>query len=173
MPYFHRKCNRLARRAYQGQQWYFITICTHERRNLFCEAGLVNLLLQVLREKCSSRSFGVYAYCFMPDHLHLQLAGLSKESDLIALIRDFKGGSSARARRLGLSNVWQKSFYDHVMRPGEQENTVAWYIFNNPVRKAFVNDPREWPHSGSWMFDWKKAVAPLEEFVPPWKITPS
>ncbi len=46
---------------------------------------------------------------------------------------------------------------------------MAWYIFNNPVRKGLVKDMREWPYSGLWMFDWKKAVAALEEFVPPWK----
>ncbi len=70
---------------------------------------------------------------------------------------------------MGIRGLWQKGLYDHVLRPGEDDNAVAWYIFNNPVRKNLVSDPRAWPHSGSWMCDWRKAVAPPEKFVPPWK----
>ena len=105
----------------------------------------------------------------MPDHLHLELAGLSPESDLISLLRDFKGGSTARIRTVGQTHLWQRSFYDHILREGERERGVAWYIFNNPVRKGLVADSRDWPHTGSWMLDWKRLSAPLEEFVPPWK----
>ena len=106
----------------------------------------------------------------MPDHVHLELVGLSLVSDLIVLVGNFKGQATAKARKLGVYELWQKGFYDHILRVGEKEDTVAWYIFNNPVRKQLVKHPRQWPHSGSWTFDWKKAVAPLEEFVPPWKI---
>lgn len=153
---------------YVGQHWDFLTICAEGRRPIF-DTHLVDLLLEVLREKCACQAFGVYAYCFMPDHLHLEWVGLSAESKLVALVRDFKGASSAMARALGLNRLWQKGFYDHVLRKGEREKVAAWYIFNNPVRKGLVSDLRDWPHSGSWMFDWKKLLAPLDEFVPPWK----
>lgn len=105
----------------------------------------------------------------MPDHVHLELAGLSPESDLIALVRDFKGAATAKARQEGWRSLWQKGFYDHILREGDRENAVAWYIFNNPVRKGLVEDLRDWPYSGSWMFDWKKLLAPPDEFIPPWK----
>jgi hypothetical protein len=49
---------------------------------------------------------------------------------------------------------------------------VAWYIFNNPVRKGLVMDLRHWPHSGSSMFDWKRLAAPVQPFLPPWKVAP-
>jgi hypothetical protein len=61
-------------------------------------------------------------------------------------------------RVIGLNDPLQKGFYDHILRPDDNADAVAWYIFNNPVRKGLVNDARDWPHSGSWMFDWKKAV---------------
>lgn len=130
---------------------------------------MVEVALWALRNASTAKGFDVYAYCFMPDHLHMELVGLSDRSDVAAMLRAFKGSTTARARALGVRNLWQKGFYDHVLRPGERENAVAWYIFNNPVRKGLVAEPTAWPHSGSWMFDWKRALAPREEFVPPWK----
>jgi putative transposase len=105
----------------------------------------------------------------MPNHLHLELVGLSENSDAISLLHDFKGNATSQARTLGIRSLWEKGFYDHILRDDDDPNAVAWYIFNNPVRKGLVKDPRDWPYSGSWMFDWKKAVAPMEEYNPPWK----
>jgi len=166
---FTRKRNRLPRSCYLGQQWYFITACTGAGQPRFSRSQSVGALLDLLRAQCTSCSFNVYAYCFMPDHLHLELVGLSANSDAISLLHDFKGGATSQARALGVRNLWEKGFYDHILRDDDDHNAVAWYIFNNPVRKGFVKDPRDWPYSGSWMFDWKKAVAPVEPYRPPWK----
>jgi putative transposase len=170
MADFIRKRNRLPAPAYVGPRWYFVTLCTGERRPYFLDGRLVGDLLKTLQDGSSFHHFGVYAYCFMPDHLHLELAGLSEHTTLPALIRDFKGRSVAQAPKMGIRRLWQKSYYDHILREEDSENAVAWYIFNNPVRKGLVNEPRQWPFSGSWMFDWVKAVAPPEEFRPPWKM---
>ena len=168
-PNFTRKRNRLPRPSYLGHQWYFITVCTGLHEPHFSSGELVKRTLDLLRAQCSSHWFDVYAYCFMPNHLHLELAGLADGSDAIVLLHDFKGTATPAARALGVRNLWQKGFYDHILREGDDHNAVAWYIFNNPVRKGLVQDPRDWPYSGSWMFDWKKAVVPIEEYKPPWK----
>jgi putative transposase len=168
-PRFIRKRNRLPRSRYVGQNWYFITACTEEHRPLLSRGQLVEMLLDILQVKCCSCSFNVYAYCFMPDHLHLELVGLSDASDMIELLRDFKGVATAQARDIGIRNLWEKSSHDHILRDDDNHDAVAWYIFNNPVRKGFVKDPRDWRYSGSWMFNWKKAVAPIKEYIPPWK----
>ncbi len=166
---FIRKRNRLPRSCYRGQQWYFITACAGAGRPAFSSGQLVRVLLDLLREQCSICSFDVYAYCFMPDHLHLELVGLSGSSDAIMLLHDFKGIATSQARALDVRNLWEKGFHDHILRDDDDHNAVAWYIFNNPVRKGLVKDPRDWPYSGSWMFDWKKALAPIEQYNPPWK----
>ena len=169
MSSFHRKRNRLPQNSYLGRQIYFVTICSEHRRSVFTHSGLVALLLDVLQTKCSVHSFNVYAFCFMPDHIHLVLLGVSDHSDLIALLRDFKGTSAARARVQGFVVLWQKGFYDHVLRSGEALDAVAWYIFNNPVRAGLTKEMGEWPYSGSGLIDWKKLTAPMREFLPPWK----
>ncbi len=167
--YFVRKWNRLPRSCCLGRQWYLITACTGLGHAHFANAQLVVFLLDLLRVQCSSYSFNIYAYCFMPNHVHLELAGLSDNSDAILFLHDFKGNATSQARTLGIRNLWEKGFYDHIMRDDDAPNALAWYIFNNPVRKGLVKDPRDWPYSGSWMFDWKKAVALIEQYNPPWK----
>jgi hypothetical protein len=42
----------------------------------------------------------------------------------------------------------------------------------NPVRQGICGDPREYAHSGSFAIDWTKGMAPIGEWVPPWKGNP-
>ena len=166
---FRRKRNRLPRGAYIGQHWYFITLNAENRQPVLAGDDVAKTLLETLQTACAKHHFNIYAYCFMPDHVHVESLGLAPESDLSEFVRTWKGTSAAPLRELGLNDPLQKGFYDHILRPNDNQDAVAWYIFNNPVRKGLVKDSRDWPCSGSWMFDWKKAVAPPEQFVPPWK----
>ena len=108
----------------------------------------------------------------MPDHVHIELYGTADSSDLAQMVRVFKGKAVPVARDLGITDLWQKSYFDHVLRPGESTDAVAWYMFQNPVRARLAKDARDWPYSGSFVFDWAKFVKPLEEFVPTWKKNP-
>jgi hypothetical protein len=86
------------------------------------------------------------------------------------VIRAFKGAATAVARRFGVSNLWQKGFYDHIVRAGDNPDSVAAYIFQNPVRAGLVKHWLDWPFSGSAVFSWQNLRAVHETFVPPWKI---
>jgi hypothetical protein len=61
-----------------------------------------------------------------------------------------------------VGKLWEKGFHDHILREDDDHNPAAWNVFNNPVRKGLVKDPRDWPYSGSWKSDRKKAVALIE-----------
>jgi hypothetical protein len=70
----------------------------------------------------------------------------------------------------GLRPVWQHRPYDHILRPDESREAVAYYIWMNPVRKGLCTRPEEWPFSGSLTVDWKRLLTPPENlWVPPWK----
>jgi len=169
MAEFRRKRNRLGARAYQGRAAYFLTICTEGRRKLLGDSKLVDGLLGVLREKCAVCFFDVYAYCFMPDHLHLILMGQREAADLAAVVKAFKGAGTAVARQKGVRNLWEKSFYDHVLRSGEGIDEAARYVFMNPVRAGLARRMEDWPYSGSLVFEWRSWQVPVGEFVPTWK----
>ncbi len=47
-----------------------------------------------------------------------------------------------------MEKLWQKSFYDHVIRKEEDLNSIAGYIFNNPVRKELVENYEDYPFLG-------------------------
>ncbi|HYY72057.1 MAG TPA: transposase [Candidatus Bathyarchaeia archaeon] len=169
MANFHRAPNRLDPASYLGFQEYFLTLCTDGKQKLFTNPALVDSLLATLRETCSVHHFAISAYCFMPDHLHLLAQAKSKTCDLPVFVKAFKGRAAVGARRLGIRNLWQKGYYDHVARDSESSGEIAWYIFLNPVRARLASSPWEWPHSGSFVFDWKQLPVPAKTYTPHWK----
>jgi putative transposase len=133
MPEFRRKPNRLPGGSYLGRGAYFVTVCVQDRKRVFADGGLVGAIFDALKKSCEAHSFRVYAYCFMLDHLHFILAGESDSSSLTELMRAFKGAATVAARKLGISELWQKGFYDHVLRSEKEVGAAAWYMFLNPV----------------------------------------
>lgn len=82
-------------------------------------------------------SVEVEHYCIMPDHLHMLLMFLPDENGrmISAPTLSTVVGSMKRwiSRRLGRS-IWQKSFYDRVIR-SEKGYQAAWsYIEENPMK---------------------------------------
>ena len=85
-----------------------------------------------------------------------------------------------RSRRRGLNapvvekrtqqRLWQKKYYDHILRTNERWESVACYIWLNPVRKGLCKRAEDWPYSGSFTVDWRKLMAlGVDPWVPPWK----
>lgn len=126
-------------------------------------------MLDVLRATCASHSFRVYAYCFMPDHLHLILNGENDSSSLPRVVQPFKSLASREARKIGITNLWQKGFYDHVLRDSNSIDAAACYMFMNPVRAGLSPRAEGWPYSGSFAFPWPNVPIAAKPFVPPWK----
>jgi len=62
------------RRIYQEEFPYFITFRTMEGYPLFEKSKYAALLSHVLFRSCAMKKYVLYAYCIMPDHVHL-LAG--------------------------------------------------------------------------------------------------
>jgi len=150
-----RSSPRLMSFDYTGPYAYFITCSTYQKRPYFKNKEIVDIVLPVLRRSGEQNDFGIYAYCFMPDHLHLLLLG-EKESSLHKFIRTFKPESSFAFTRAHASPLWQRSYYDHVLRKEEVLEEVALYILNNPVRKGLVDDYKSYAFAGSFMFDIKE-----------------
>ena len=90
----------------------------------------------------------------MPDHVHLLLEG-AQESDLPRFIQDFKQRTAFEYRRTLGQFLWQKSYYDHILRKEEDVRDVARYIIGNPVRAGLVATAKDYPYIGS--FEWAEA----------------
>jgi putative transposase len=110
------------------------------------------------------------AYCFLPDHLHLLVSGTHDDSDLQVFVVGFKQRSAYAFRRKTGQRLWQYNYYDHVLQPDERWESVACYIWLNPVRKGLCERAESWPFSGSQTLDWRKLMTVgAAVWIPPWK----
>ena len=100
------------------------------------------------------------AYCFMPDHLHLLVEGQSEDADLVAFAKDLKQRVAYHYYLSGADErpVWQKGYYERIVRDDEATLTVARYILANPVRKGMVKEPKDHPFSGSGVWTWEQLL---------------
>ena len=169
VPEFVRKPNRLAAESYWGRRGYFLTICTDQRRRILTDTNFINALISILRQTCGIHGCNVYAYCFMPDHLHLVLTGQRDDASLPGFVQAFKSLGARESWKHNIKSLWQKGFYDHVLRRGESIDAAAWYVFLNPVRGGLVQQAEDWPYSGSFVFTWPGLRTVADAFVPPWK----
>lgn len=166
---FTHKNIRLHPAKYLGQSSHFVTICCAGRRRVYSDQAMAARLIETLRKQSDAHRFAVYAYCVMPDHFHFLASGLDPASNLLAFVKNLKQTTSRGYHREFHAMLWQKKFYDHILRAHDNALAVAGYIWMNPIRKGLCRDPREFPYSGSFVIDWKKAIGPAEEWTPDWK----
>ncbi len=133
---------------YTGTHAYLITMNTANRLPHFSSAGLVESCLSRLSELAQRHSFDVFAYCFMPDHIHLLLQGTSESSRLDRFMQQFKQVTSYHFKRQAGSGLWHRSYHDRVLRQEEALPDVANYIWHNPVRAGLVDTRERYPFSG-------------------------
>jgi len=107
---------------------------------------------KMLIDAAQNTGFCLLAYCFMPDHLHLLVEG-SEGSDLAQLMKAFKQASSFEYKQRGGRPLWQRSYYDHVLRGPDELESAVEYILDNPARAGLVDDPRAYPFSGGEVRD--------------------
>ncbi|MGD9368203.1 MAG: transposase [Desulfobacteraceae bacterium] len=152
MTKIRRKNIRLPSRIYENpSQIFSITICTWRRAALFKYSKYANSLIETLNNGLFIEKAKRFAYCLMPDHLHLLVS--PRQGSLIDLISRWKSFSANRLRQKGLaSRCWQRGFYDHALRREEEVKSTAEYIVNNPIRAGLVRHWQDYPYSWHmWM----------------------
>ena len=142
---------RLDADAYEQGMCFSLTLGTADRDRVFTDAKLVDACIKELNVTAAKYDLSVFAYCFMPDHLHL-LAAAPEGVGMLNAVRHFKQLTSYRFRNLPQYRgeaLWQRGFYDHALRKEEDINVVAGYIWGNPVRAGIVVDINAYSHWGS------------------------
>ncbi|ANQ48044.2 methyltransferase domain-containing protein [Flammeovirga sp. MY04] len=149
---------RLRKYDYAQEGVYFITINVYQFKSVFGriingEMHLNPLGEMVKREWLNSDNIRdnikLEAFIIMPNHFHgiiiikhparkLSLEdrkSLSPSEDIPAIIRGFKGATTKQAWAMGYDknkSLWQRNFYDIIIRDQDHlKNTIA-YINNNP-----------------------------------------
>ena len=151
----NRRSIRLKGYDYSQAGAYFVTICTQNRECLFGDVVNGEMVLNEFGElvfatwaDLPNHNFGIEldAFIAMPNHVHgiinivragLEPARTGKMQNLSEIIRQFKTFSARRINQLrntpGLP-LWQRNYYEHVVRDEDDLYRIRKYIINNPAK---------------------------------------
>jgi putative transposase len=145
----HRRSIRLPGYDYTQNGAYFVTICTWQRQHLFGEVidgtmhvGELGSIVEFHWHKLVKyhQHLELDAFVVMPNHVHgilvlMENGRSSKRQSLSEIIRGFKTFSSRQINKYrdwaGVP-VWQRGYYEHIIRNGDAWQNIRNYIFNNP-----------------------------------------
>ncbi len=156
-----RKSPRLKDYDYSQAGAYFVTICTHQRQQLFgsIDAGIMHCSslgeiaeyeLQQIPQRWPNIDLDLFT--IMPNHIHaiiiisdtatvgtafLPSAHSSSKQPLLGqVIGNYKAGVTRIARQQRLIEpddlIWQERFHDHIIRNEEALNYIRNYVLHNP-----------------------------------------
>lgn len=153
------------RRIYQNHSMYFFTVVTYKRQVIFNNKNAVNYLRETIRTIKRNHPFSIEAMVVLPDHIHCVWnmdqddCDYSKRWKLIKM--SFTKGfhqpdsqlerSASRVRKRERT-VWQRRFWEHLIRDESDLHRHYDYIHYNPVRHGYVKSPDEWPWSSFHRF---------------------
>ncbi|MBI4379519.1 MAG: transposase [Nitrospinae bacterium] len=124
-----RKNIRFKNYDYSSNGFYFITICTYNKKFPIPEhrKEIENTLLNL-----PTRFSGVSVdyYNIMPTHIHVILIFKGVKVSLAQVVRTFKALVS---KATGEKDFWQRNYYEHVIRTEESLFKIREYIQNNPL----------------------------------------
>lgn len=151
-----RKNIRLKGYHYSSAGCYFITICSHQRIDLFgeimvgqglCSCRLSNIGEIIDREirqlPLRYSHIEIVNYVVMPNHLHVLLAieeGRQEQSpcptvgDIVCALKSITTKKANQQDDTQGRKIWQSRFHDHIIRNEAEYNKIYKYINENPMR---------------------------------------
>ena len=140
MTYYSRKSARIPNYDYSTCNYYFITICTHNRKCIFGSAEKLNQAGEIAKEEILSlpkHYSGVLVdhFVVMPNHIHMIIVLEEKAPNLNQIIAQYKSGVSRRVHKIVPDIfVWQRSYHDHIIRNQSSYEKIWNYITENPLK---------------------------------------
>lgn len=145
------------KRYYLENHYVFITVVTYNRIPILIDN--IDLLRESFRRTLATYNYEIHAIVVMPDHFHVIIKPerIKDFSKIIGSIKkhftyNFNGASKRRtlpeSRLKRCENVvWQRRFYDHIIRDKDDMNKHLNYIHYNPVKHGYVNSTINWDYS--------------------------
>jgi REP-associated tyrosine transposase len=149
MPYY--------RRAWRSGGTYFFTVTLLHRMGNDLLTREIGLLRDVVMRVRRRHPFVIHAWAVLPDHLHCVIQLPEGDADFALRWRLIKGGFSrgldrceertAVRRRRGERGIWQRRYWEHLIRDEADFRAHVDYVHFNPVKHGFVQHPSDWPFS--------------------------
>ena len=154
----------------------FFTVVTNFRRPILTGPNALRILKQSMREEQQRRPFAIDAIVVLPDHMHCIWTLPPNDARFSIRWSAIKGvfskrfllqggtetGLSQSRRKRGERGIWQRRFWEHVIRDEADYGRHMDYIHYNPAKHRHVTCPHAWVHSsfqrwvseGAYRQDW-------------------
>lgn len=145
------------KRYYIPNSYVFATIVTHNRNNILTDN--IDLLRNCIKETKNNFIFDVFCIVILPDHFHMILKpqkidefsviiGSIKRRFTKAIDEQFKDADISMSKlKRKEKGVWQRRFYEHIIRDEKDLHAHLDYIHYNPVKHGYVKNVQEWSFS--------------------------
>jgi putative transposase len=163
---------RLARVVIAGIP-HHVTQRGNRRQQTFFSNDDYETYRELMAEWCAACGVTVWAYCLMPNHVHLIAVPERPESLRLAIGEAHRRYTRRVNFREGWrGHLWQGRFASFPMS-ADHVYHCARYVELNPVRAQLVGQPQEWPYSSARAHltgsdDVMVRVAPLLEMACEW-----
>jgi REP element-mobilizing transposase RayT len=155
-------------RIFESEYPYFLTCTIVGRLPVFTRPEAVRLLFESWKFLRQNRSFKLYGYVILENHVHL----IASAPDLANVMKSFKMYTAGaivellvhhaaevllrQLRALKLRHktkseyqVWQEGSMPKQIGDDEMMRQKLDYIHNNPVKRGYVDDPVHWRYSSA------------------------
>ena len=152
------------RRAQIKGGTYFFTVVTYNRRKFLCQPSSIERLRASIGTVMKTYPFKIDAIVILPDHIHCIWtlpAGdhdfstrwrLIKSRFTQAIKANFNEIVSPSRRQKQEQAVWQRRFWEHLIRDERDFNHHIDYIHFNPVKHGLVKAPKDWRYSSFYRY---------------------
>ena len=140
-----RKNIRISNYDYSNTGIYFITICIKNREKILSKIEKEKIVLYqygkivekyILKINAKYNYICINSYVIMPNHIHIlceikeyKNSKFSYNATIPFVISTLKRLTNKEFRE----NIWQRNYYEHIVRNEEEYQKILEYIQNNPI----------------------------------------
>lgn len=169
------------RRARVGGGCWFFTVTLLDRRQTLL-VDHIDALRRAVAETRRTYPFHIDAFVVLPDHLHAIWTLPDSDDDFstrwrlikVRFAKSLPKKEPVDPVRVGRGErgIWQRRFWEHMIRDETDYARHVDYCYTNPVKHKLVNRVADWPHSsfhrdvraGIFPNDWADDASDIGEF---------
>ena len=145
------------RRLWHAGGIYFFTVNLLQRRQNDLLVRHIDVLRPAVAKVKQRHPFVIHAWVVLPEHFHCVIELPQDDADFATRLRLIKSGfskalpktefwSDVRNAR-GERGIWQRRFWEHLIRNEQDYQAHMDYVHINPVKHGLVKAVKDWPYS--------------------------
>ncbi|MDX5364591.1 MAG: transposase [Pseudazoarcus pumilus] len=165
------------RRAWHPGGTWFFTVAALQRRGNDVFTRHIDILREQVRAVRQRHPFVIHGWVVLPEHMHCVIELPPGDTDFATRWRLIKANFSKRLpaaerrsavrRARGERGIWQRRYWEHLVRDEADFRAHMDYLHFNPVKHGHVQRVVDWPYStfhrlveqGVYAADWAGSAA--------------